>query len=60
MSFANKTVVLTGATGGIGLAVAQLLAGKRATLLLGARNEDSLIDLGARLNIGKSGGQHYL
>ena len=56
MSFANKTVVLTGATGGIGQAIAQLLAGKGATLLLVARNEDSLIDLSAKLG----GGQHYL
>jgi short-subunit dehydrogenase len=39
MDLANKTVLLTGATGGIGQAIAHVLAKKGARLLLVARNE---------------------
>jgi short-subunit dehydrogenase len=42
MDFSGKTIVLTGATGGIGQAIAAQLAAKGCKLLLVARNEDKL------------------
>jgi short-subunit dehydrogenase len=42
MDFSSQTLVLTGATGGIGQAIAQALAAKGARLLLVARHEDDL------------------
>lgn len=45
MNYQNTTVVLTGATGGIGREVALLLAYRGATLLLVGRNADMLEEL---------------
>ncbi len=42
MDIANKVVLITGASGGIGLATAQLLAQKGAKLALAARSADTL------------------
>lgn len=45
MNFVDTTVVLTGATGGIGQAVAKLLGARGAKLLLVSRNEQQLAQL---------------
>lgn len=47
--FAGKKILLTGATGGIGQALASELANAGASLLLSARNESKLAQLSAQL-----------
>lgn len=42
MSFANKTIILTGASAGIGRALALSLAIQGANLVLAARNQAAL------------------
>lgn len=42
MSFANKTIVITGASAGIGQALAISLAQQGANLVLAARNQEAL------------------
>jgi short-subunit dehydrogenase len=49
MKIHEMNVLLTGATGGIGLETASLLASRGASLLLTARDEKRLNDLGGRL-----------
>lgn len=49
MKYHEMNVLLTGATGGIGIETATLLASRGARLLLSARDENRLNDLGARL-----------
>jgi len=50
MKLNNKTVLLTGASGGIGTAIAHRLAALGANLLLTGRNEQQLEDLRTGLN----------
>jgi len=45
----GKTVLLTGATGGIGRAIAEALAGRGASLVLSARKVDALNELAGSL-----------
>jgi short-subunit dehydrogenase len=47
-SFANKTVVLTGASDGIGAEIARRLASEGARLVLAARNEEKLNEVAFR------------
>ena len=47
-SFANKTVVLTGASDGIGAEIARQLAPEKPRLVLAARNEDRLTEVAFR------------
>jgi short-subunit dehydrogenase len=47
-SFANKTVVLTGASDGIGAEIARQLAVEKPRLVLAARNEDRLNEVAFR------------
>jgi short-subunit dehydrogenase len=49
MNFKDRTCVLTGATGGIGEAVAEQLSNLGATLILVGRNKQKLAELIARL-----------
>jgi short-subunit dehydrogenase len=49
----GKTVLLTGATGGIGRATAEAIAGRGASLVLSARKEEALDELAGSL-----GGEH--
>jgi short-subunit dehydrogenase len=49
VELAGKTVLLTGATGGLGRAIAEALVGRGATLVLSSRKADELIDLAASL-----------
>jgi short-subunit dehydrogenase len=49
MELAGRTALLTGATGGLGRATAEALAGKGATLLLSARKAEALEALAAEL-----------
>jgi short-subunit dehydrogenase len=51
-SFANKTVVLTGASDGIGAEIARQLASSGARLVLAARNEDKLGEVAFRCRKG--------
>lgn len=45
MKLGGSTVLLSGATGGLGRAIAAALAGRGATLVLSARKEDALAEL---------------
>ena len=49
MRVEGKTVLLTGATGGLGLAMAEALAGRGATLVLSSRKPEQLEALAAAL-----------
>ncbi len=49
MELAGKTALLTGATGGLGRAIAEALAGKGAKLLLSGRKAEALEALAAEL-----------
>lgn len=49
MQIKDKVVVITGASQGIGLATAELLAAKGAKVVLAARSADTLKDLGKKL-----------
>ena len=48
--FKNKKVLVTGASSGIGLAMAKDFAERGASLILTARSEDKLKDLATELN----------
>lgn len=49
MELAGRTALLTGATGGLGRAIAEALAGRGATLILSARKAEALEALAAEL-----------
>lgn len=49
MQFAGRTALLTGATGGLGRAIAKALAGRGARLALSGRNPEALEALAAEL-----------
>lgn len=49
MDLSGRTALLTGATGGLGRAIAVALAGRGATLLLSARRQEALEQLAAEL-----------
>ena len=49
MDLAGKTVLLSGATGGIGMAIARALAGRGATLVLSSRKQEALDELASSL-----------
>jgi short-subunit dehydrogenase len=57
-ALAEQTIVLTGATSGIGLATARLAAARGARLVLAARDEDALQRLGREID--DAGGQTRL
>ena len=50
-SFEDKTVLITGASSGIGKAFAQKLAAKKANLILTARSETSLREIADNLKV---------
>jgi short-subunit dehydrogenase len=50
VQLSGKTVLLTGATGGLGRAIAKALAARGATLVLSARKEDALTELASSLS----------
>ena len=50
-SFKNKTVLVTGASSGIGLAMAEDLANRGADVILVARSEDKLNQLAAAIRV---------
>ena len=59
MELNTKTIIITGASSGIGAAAAQLFASEGANVVLGARREHLLADLTDRIT--RSGGKaHYL
>ena len=49
MDLGGKTVLLSGATGGIGRAIAQALAGRGAHVLVSSRKREALDELAASL-----------
>jgi short-subunit dehydrogenase len=49
VDLAGKTVLLSGATGGIGLAIARDMAGRGATLVLSSRKQQALEELASSL-----------
>jgi short-subunit dehydrogenase len=49
VDLAGKTVLLSGATGGIGMAIARDMAGRGATLVLSSRKQESLEELAGSL-----------
>lgn len=49
MQLSGKTVLLTGATGGLGRAIAEALAARGAKLILSSRKEEELAELAAAL-----------
>jgi short-subunit dehydrogenase len=49
MDLSGRTALLTGATGGLGRAIARSLAGRGAQLLLSARNQGALEELASEL-----------
>lgn len=49
MDFKNKTVVITGASSGIGMALAREFASLGANIYMGARSEDKLSELASEL-----------
>src|SRR5262245_4643904 len=49
MKLDGKTALLTGATGGLGLAIAEALAERGATLVLSSRKPDELAELAGSL-----------
>ena len=69
MELAGKTVLLTGATGGLGRAIGEALAERGATLVLSSRRADALEELAASLpgdhrvvpvDLGEDGGAERL
>lgn len=50
MELAGKTVLLTGATGGLGRAIAEAMAARGAKLVLSSRKEEELRELAGSLN----------
>ena len=50
MELRSKTIIITGASSGIGAAAAELFASEGANVVLGARREQELSDLAARIN----------
>src|SRR4051795_4887374 len=48
MDLGGRTVLLTGASGGLGAAIAEALAARGARLLLSGRRRDQLVELAAR------------
>jgi short-subunit dehydrogenase len=49
VNLAGKTVLLSGATGGIGMAIARDMAGRGATLILSSRRQEALDELAGSL-----------
>jgi short-subunit dehydrogenase len=49
MDLSGKTVLLTGATGGLGRAIAEALAGRGASLVLSSRKEEALTEVASAL-----------
>ncbi len=56
--FSGKVVIITGASSGIGEATAKLVASKGAKIILGARREDKLQQIGDQIE--KDGGEAAL
>ena len=50
MNLSGKTVLLTGATGGLGRAIATALAGRGAKLVLSSRKQEELVELAGSLD----------
>ena len=60
MQGTSRAILVTGATGGIGLAVCERLAKGGASLLLAARNVEELQSLCARLPKSGAGGHEWI